>query len=89
MCVYGVAKVVQVYMVTKPTLCPILSHFGAPINHCTPLVGLAPKLSPSGGRLGWEGGKGELHQMHDNPHLWPYKLDIILYKICSGLYYIG
>ena len=59
MCVYGVAKVVQVYMVTKPTLCPILSHFGAPINHCTPLVGLAPKLSPSGGRLGWGGGGGE------------------------------
>ena len=84
MYVYGVAKVVQVYMVAKFTLCPILSHFSAPINHCTPLVGLAPKFSPSGVRLGWGGG---LHQMCDNPHLWPYKFDIILYKINSGQYY--
>ena len=38
---------------------------------------------------GWDGGGGGggLHQMCDNPHLWPYKFDIILYKINSGQYY--
>ena len=52
-----------------------------------PTCWISTKVEPKWWEVGMGGGGGGLHQMCDNPHLWPYKFDIILYMINSGQYY--